>query len=351
MTVNEMHIELRQSANQIGANKSRKYEPEELDWILNKMYNRFIQSKLKPKKDGSGGFELDQISADQIRTLIVPSYDLVPYVDDSRRYQCFLPADYAYLLSDWSATTLLCTGDTITETAENLYITAIRQDYSTGASPSGFYRTLKVLFPDATVEIPTDLPYGNNYQGYTKKTDISFLIPWIRAKGQYYWERFADLFYPGYYIHTSLTPVASPIPTIGITIDGITYHTYQYVIKNLVKHTGTGQIRDNRLTASNKISGLNSTPFWKSSHYSPVSELGNGILYIYRDNSFTVNGVSISYIRKPVPISLSLNTNCELPEEFHQTICDLATQYMAGRLKDGDAYQLDKDDNDTRVVL
>ena len=266
MTVHEMHIEFRSSANQIGSNTNRKFEPEEIDWILNKMQNRFIQTKLKPKRDGSGGFELDQISADQIRTLIVPSYEMIPYIDDDRRYMCFLPSDYAYLLSDWSFTSVICDPDETTPAIENdtLYITALRQDYSAGASPGGFYRTMKLQFQDRSITIPDDLPYGNCYQGYKKAKDVSFITPWIRNKGGLYWERFANLYYPGYYIHVSTTPPPSPMSGTSITIDGIVYNNVINSTLQLQRHPGTGKYYDNRLTATNKISGLNATAFYKT---------------------------------------------------------------------------------------
>ncbi|MFZ8528579.1 hypothetical protein ACO1NJ_14750, partial [Staphylococcus aureus] len=66
----EMIIEVRQATQNIAANTRRKLQDEEIVWILNKIQERFIQSKIKRRKDGSGGFQLDQLDADAIRPLL-----------------------------------------------------------------------------------------------------------------------------------------------------------------------------------------------------------------------------------------------------------------------------------------
>ena len=347
-----MHIDVEQQVQQISANRSRAYEPEEIDWVLNKMQTRFIQSKMHRRADGSGGFELDQLDADSIRTLIVPSYDMVPYIDDDTRYKCLLPPDYSYLLSDWSYTTAQCNYDSggnliaPSVSSQTLYIKALRQDYDNNANPP-FYPTETVTLGGLTIAIPGALPFGNNYTGYNRLEDVSNLVPFICSKGGYYWQRFENLYYPGYYIAIGTTDTGSP----ELTIASSPFSNIQDSTQTYDYHPGTGKYYDKRLTASNRISGLNSTAFYKSSYYSPVSELGNNILYVYKDSSFTVNKVSISYVRKPLPISISLNTDSDLPEEFHQQICDLSVEYILSTIKDVQGAQLKANDNKTRVVL
>jgi hypothetical protein len=353
MTVQEMHIDFEQGSQQIASNRTFKYEEPEIDWILNKAMDRFIKLKLKPKMDErgipTGGFEVSQLDADAIRSIIVSSYDLVPYIDqDNRRYRCFLPPDYSYLLSDWSYTTLLCQGDVPKIIQEQMYILALRQDNSTKATPR-FYESVQVQLGNQTISIPADLPYGASYSGYEAVENISFLRPYISLKGQWYWERFDNLYYPKYYIFPTTNPQQNLTPYC--IVDGVpTAFTKQsgYPVR---RHDGTGKYYDNRLSATDNISGMNSTEYIKSSHYSPISELSNGLLYIYNDDSFIVSSVGISYVRKPQPISLYLNTDCELPEEFHRTIVDLAIEYAKQTLQNLPGYQAKAADNDKRVVI
>jgi len=349
MTVREMHIELDQSLQQIAAHRTRKYMPEEKDWILNKMQNRLIQSCIRPNKDGTGGFEIDQLGVDMLRNLIVSGVELVPYIDPGKnRYMCFLPADYSNLLSDWSFTTLLCTSVPANTATDLLDVYAIKQVRSEKES-APYYETVTVAFGDSIVTVPDDLPYANKYTGYNRKEDISLLAPWIAPKGNYYWEQLGDIYRPGHYL--LLVPYGSTINT-SITVDGTDYTDYEIVVGlELKHHTGNGSQVDNRLTPSNKVSSLNATAFYKSSHYSPISEIKGKLLYIYNDSSFTVSKVGISYIRKALPISLSLGTDSELPEGFHQQICDLAIEYMKGRLENVTGQQLAENDNNTRVKL
>ncbi len=353
MTVREMHIEIDQSSQLVAANRMRKWYPEEKDWVLNKIQDRFIRSKLRPKKDGSGGFELDQPGADDIQVLLQTNVPLVPLIVDSERYKCILPSDYNYLISDGSRTKLLC-GTTPETAAVTHFRTMLRQERDIiDALPH--YSTMTLQLPDKAVVIPDDLPFNNAYAGYANLEDISFLVPWVLWKSGWYWERYDDLYKPGWYIQVQNTaPVTVSYIEIegqleadssGAWVDPITNtKAYSY-------HTGTGKLVNNRLTPSDVIRNLRQAAFYKTAHYSPITELQNNLLWVYRDDSFIVSGVEISYIRKPQPISLSLATDCELDEGTHQIICDLAVEYLQGRVKDLQGVQLSEADLTKRVIL
>lgn len=356
MTPKQMHIEVQQGLQQVAANKTLKYLPEELDLILNKMQMRVIQSQLTQKTDPrgkpTGGFEVSQIGADMVRPLIVTSFDMVPYIKDDRLYQCYLPSDYAFLLSDWSYTRLICDGDApAVITPDTLYLTRLRQDASPKLTSPYYTPPFKTTIGGKTVELPLDLTFINNYTGTVKKEQIDELVSFIALRGGWYWERFGSNVYPGYYINVAMTSANQN----GISIiDGAAFQNYITSTIPVTSHRtmqGTSKYYDNRLVASDNISGLNSTEYYKSSYYSPISELSAGILYLYRGKNFIVSNVGITYIRKPQPISISLNTKSELPEEFHYQICDLAVEYIKGTLENFPGWQQKVSDNDKRVTI
>lgn len=346
MTVLEMHIELEQGLSQVGAYRNLKYRPEELDLVLNKQEERFIQSCLKPKTDGSGGFEIDQYSTDKIRTLL-KTIDLVPYYSP-RWYECYLPYDYAYLVSDASMTMDLCGSPLPVGQDGTLYIYTLRQERS--ALDEGPYYVQDVIrLKGSQVSIPEDLNLGSTYSGFPKKQDIQFLVPYITWAGKFWWEKFWDYYYPDCYIIVS--PVELPDLEVSCTVDGTTTSTIQAVTRAVKTYPGALKLVDNRLTPSFRINKVNTTEFYKSSHYSPVSELSGNILKIHHDNSFIVSSVGLTYVRKPRPISLSLNSNSELPDEFHRTIVDLSVEHIKGRLENQAGQQLAEKDIEKRVTL
>jgi len=248
MTVREMHIELEQSLNQIAAHKTRKYLPEEKDWILTKMQERLIQASLTPRTDGTGGFEINQLYADRIQPLIVSHKPLVPYIDEGKdRYKCFLPADYQYLISNWSYTKVLCEGVTPTIGSTSLTLYALRQNLS-GKPTVPYYTTMSVV-NGTTVTIPDDLPFFNKYSGYNKKEDVSFLVPVVCQKGGYYWERFGDIVKQGCYL--SVVATDTPI-TPTLTIDGDDKTSVSSQVIPLTYHIGQGTLVSNRMMASKK---------------------------------------------------------------------------------------------------
>lgn len=348
MTVNEMHIEVSQSTQLVAANRTRKWYPEEIDWVLNKMMYRFIENSLIPRKDGSGGFELDQSKVDGIRMLVKTNIPLTPYIDSDYRYKTYLPANYLHLLSDASYTRPICSGDTNTTSSETLYLSRIRQNRSTLGSPN-YYQDLELVMTSGTVNIPDNLPYNHQYTGYPEKSDISFLVPFILWKTGVRWERFGEYYYPGYYLDISKTDPGFP----SLEVDGVDVADYAVSSFTLTKYSEDSKDvhRSNRLTPSHLVSNMLSTAHFKPSFISPISELERDILWIHANKSFIVSRVEVSMIRKPQPISLSLGTDCELGETAHQKICDLAVEYLQGRTKDTKGVELTENDISKRIIL
>jgi len=359
MTIRDMHTEIQQSTQLVAANLTRKWYTEEIDWVLNKIQERFIRQQLRPKKDAlgnlTGGFELDQIGSDAIRMLVVTNFPLTPYIVDSKRYKCFLPANYSYMLSDNSDTKLICDATVEEPTASHTHFrTALRQEHCPIDQPP-HYTTMQISMPDKIIDIPADLPSFNDYIGVPEQKDISSLVPWILWKAGWYWERYDELYKPNWYIQVqNTTPSTAGIIIDGVGISdpgGVDYADPVVNSKTYSYHTAVGKQVNNRLCPTDIVGNMNQSSFFKTAYYSPLSELEGNLLWIYRDNSFIVSAVGISYIRKPQPISLSLNTDCELSEGVHRLICDQAVEYMQARIKDIQGAALSEADLAKRIVL
>ena len=340
-----MQIEVRQSTQMVASNRRRRLQDEELDWILTKMQDRFVRKQLRPLPNGAWDFEPDSIGAEALRP-IISMRTLTPYIEIAGySYKCFLPPDYEYLISDASSVTDLC-GTQPAVTTGPLYLTVIKQVYS-GKSEPLYYETWNLQFGTSlNLTLPDDLALGKTYTGYSSKEDVSFLRRYAQLKGDLYWESFGDA-YSQQDCYILVTPAAVS-GTKQLVQDGTPSTEGDTTTLTLSYHPGSGIRTNNRLTKSSEIDTLSSDPFRKTSAKTPVSELRGGNLYVYRSNSFTLNSVEIRYIRKLLPISVVLGTGSELPESYHQVICDLASEYIKGRLENAPGEQLIERDNQLR---
>jgi hypothetical protein len=148
----------------------------------------------------------------------------------------------------------------------------------------------------------------------------------------YYWERYGTYYKRGCLIIVSTTQYTGEN---SITIDGAAAVPATEVIQNYIAAPLVipANIEDrepvpNRLIKGSARSNVLKSAFAKSSEDSPVSSVDGNLLRAYNDTSFTVNSLIISYIRKPRKISLALNTDCDLPEEFHSQIVDRTVASM-----------------------
>lgn len=359
MYVKEQHIEVEQATQKIGANRTRKLFPEEIDWLLNKHQGRFIESRVTPKKDGSGGFEVKQFDIDAIQNIVVTGYEIPAYYADPRRYQAVLPGDYSYLLSDESVVKLA--------------------PVDLARKPAAPMQTILtnhvVLIPMRKSQLVTGPWYANvqvylntglvfDMQSYTQARDVQFtgfnskdeiwpvaacVLRALSDQGwKVYWERFGN----GYYPKTFIVDTGTTAGTGSITIDGTTAvaATDTYSAKAIDYPQQSTQDQTNRLTASHIVQNLREVAFYRTQPESPLSEVSRGLLYTYANEYFTVTNNRISYVRKPRRISLSLGEDCELAPEYHQMICDLAVEYYKAIIADPN-WEVKLKDNMVRTPL
>lgn len=352
MTVREMHIEINQSLQKVAANKTRKFLNEEIDWVLNKMQLRFIQLCLKPKLNAqgkpTGAFTVDQLRQDALRNITVVRKELNGDLSDSKRTKHILPSNYMYLLADNSILLTDCGKEKRADTP--IQVQCINLPEASGSTP--YFTSFSITVSGATVSIPGSLEQYHQYQGTNNKADISFFIPFIlyklRQQGvEAYWEKYDNIYKQNCIIVPNGTGILLSYNGTAITGNVTT------VVKNTIttQLIGEGLEKANRLEESAHVFNLQQTAFYQSSMQSPISELENNVLWVYNGKNFIVTKINVSYIRKPKPISLILGCDCEIAEEFHQTICDLTVEYLMNRIQEKDGVQLSTIDIENRVIL
>lgn len=336
MTVKEMHIEVEQSTQKIASNRTRKLFPSEIDWILNKNMERFVQTRVTPKKDKSGGYEITAFDADAIKTLMRTGIEVSAYRADPRRYYASLPGDYSYLISDESIIKQPFFSDAVVKSTNmgNYLLIPVNKSTKT-AGP--YYSQVSLSINGVTAFDIVSYAAARNtvFSGYSSVDEVYSLGTLILralsdAKWDVYWERCGDLYFP----KTFIISTGQVTATGSIIIDGVTYPGTSYSTSLQAEDLPLRDTNDNsnRLTASNLIQNLREVAFYKTQPEAPLSELSGQSLYVYADKSFIVTNLRLSYVRRHKKISLILGDDCELPESYHQMICDLTEEYYQNEL-------------------
>lgn len=77
MTIKDMHYDFKKKLNKIDSQQNRNLLIPEIDWSLNEAVEIFIKSIAEPRTKTYFGFELNQRSIDDIRTLVVNNQCLI----------------------------------------------------------------------------------------------------------------------------------------------------------------------------------------------------------------------------------------------------------------------------------
>jgi hypothetical protein len=350
MLAKEMHIEFSLGFQKLGANSRRKFYPEEIDALLNRAVGFFIEDQIKETEDKEG-FQNIQIDVDKIRPLIVRGLTVNAEKQAALgSYKAILPGDYAYMISSTWNSAKNCATITSASQTRNYFVMQFT-DSTKGSAP--YYATASIAQGGTTlVSLAADIPQSK-YTGYPAVADKFSVINLLRevfyekkrrgtiASGyELYFERMGNLYIPGALILVS--PVSTDVTfTIDSTISTITASSTSYNQQASSSYTGVTA----RQIKSSVLDNVLGTPFIGPLKHSPVSAIIGNEIEVHSHSSCIVNTGSLTYIRKPSRISLSLQRNCELAPEFHQSIVDKAVEFAAGRVEQQGLYQVTETEN------
>lgn len=102
MNAREMHYDFKQKFNRVDSQQNRNFLVPEIDWKLNEAQDLFAKTIAQPRIKNKYGFEVNQRTIDDIRTIVVnqPEADgIVPTNFDSSSFIAALPTDYWFYIT------------------------------------------------------------------------------------------------------------------------------------------------------------------------------------------------------------------------------------------------------------
>jgi hypothetical protein len=157
MTIREMHYDFKQKLNKIDSQKYRNLRVPEIDWKLNEAQEVYIKVIAEPRLRNGLGFEVNQRTIDDIRSLVVKDTipaQVVPDTED-KIYLAPLPQEYMfYLTSEVKASKGSC--EAISFRKPYLVQHDDDSEYDAFASPSFEWREVNIRFDKDGIKIFTD---------------------------------------------------------------------------------------------------------------------------------------------------------------------------------------------------
>ena len=365
MNVQEMHIAVNQGVDKIHSFQADLILPEEIDIELNKNIHRFISQRFNSKGNKYGvGFEESQKRIDDLRTLLT-EVDLLPLYKEQILSNIFVdtvafPIDYYHLIRVSARTNVYKCRRILTSTEEidGFQYIAVPSTALYNAS-NGFATTVNITSDDTYLEAGTsilnavdEVPDFENLDAViTYLTDPVNLIPGIEV----YWQQYNQVFAANnFIIIANPNTFESLADTAGVLNANTVIHTvlgdttalayvaaspsdYTRVIDASTNYTladMTPGVYAAKFSQHDDIYKMLGDPFNKTSHKAPLYTITDNKLELYSNDIFIIDNVKMLYIRKPATVSLSLQVNCDLPDNVHQEIVDMTVATILGNISD-----------------
>jgi len=338
MDITEMHLNIDLELNKLNSNLYEIILPQEKDYFLNRAQERFIKQRYSavsnPKRQG---FEMTQKRIDDLRNLLVPNYYdkcfqlPISDFDYINKLKFYFPGDYMFLTSSRSRITHNHCSVLSTVSNVLLFDTIVvnlpnEEDYS--------------LIAMALNSSPV-LPIGSlTGLGAKEKTlAIQTAIDVLNSNFPSTWRA-----YPSNYreVKGDIVIVKTGAEVFTYTNNGVPITvTVVTNSKNYLTATGTPEISPNRFAQQDDVYIMQVDPFNKTDAFEgPLTIIHtDSIDVFYQPDSFIVQEIAISYLRKPRLMSSTTNQSCELSEETHAEILRdavnllLETMEASGRLQ------------------
>jgi hypothetical protein len=338
MTIDEIHIKVRQDVQKLDSHANGNLLDEEIDFHLNYYTKKFVDGVVGKLRGLSTtnptDFQKNQRLLDSISTLQVRNRVLAAYVAEDGVAYGILPPNYRHLTEDVSEIAYNCKGVVKNPVDAKIYTHSLSflADYET-------FSELELKIEGDTFFKLTDyLPNGitdpeSKYQIVNLILDNTpYNIYWEYYDGKYFPRSFIFADFAQFNISYSITTKNEDDVDITDTISVIR----ELVLNKVYRPNPTDKYsrRPNRLTKDNNLNYVLHHPFEKTTWEFPVSTLGNGRLYVYEDDKFRVRSLIINYIKEPIEASKSRSVNVELPNASIQLVVEQLIVHLKGMIQD-----------------
>lgn len=166
MTVKDMHYDFKVKFNSLDGQVSRGLKIPEIDWLLNRAQEAFIDAVAQPRTNPFVGFEMNQKAIDDLRTIVVDNYCKNVRVFTSQNSSpnqnsiVSLPDDYMYFAS---GKVYISKGNCVDIPAR-----LVRQKHNYDFENSEFdkssfeWRTVNMLFVEKGLKLFTDGTFSHS---------------------------------------------------------------------------------------------------------------------------------------------------------------------------------------------
>jgi len=335
----------------------RGYLPEQIDIALNRAMNVEFDERYLPKDIG-GSFETSNKRLGELSSLVVENYPLAVivacstsgmpervYNNDSTRpvkFRTTLPSDFSILNRIQPKVYANDCGDiTYAIISSTVSIAIIPFVTNPDVLGDNSFTGITINIPGDTINIPSGIGYPS-WSSYEFPQDAeSFVQHFLIAANKeleeqgtpfdtyrIYWEAYNGRYYPGCFIVVSTTTLGTS-DTVELILAGMSYtHKSNFttmVYKSLDTLTnGNYKYALAELRSHHDIERLLMNTFHRPNSNKVLVTSHQKFIDIYTDETSILTDISITYIRRPKRISLSMNQGCELIASMHERICDLA---------------------------
>jgi hypothetical protein len=374
VNIGDMHIGVQHGVDKINSMHSDLLLPEEIDLELNKNILRFVHTRFNPRGNRyQKGFEMSQKRIDDLRTLIVEASVSTAYkghvFNNTWIDAGFLPADYLNLINlkclvKQDNCKKMCTTEIVaqqqpitfkldTDLANHTAIPS-GTDYSgayIGYEPAGgapYYAGLTTLLTGAYSPVATQtqaafkswlLNSSNWKPGVIITSGTGAFVDVTIAVGyQYSMESLGIVFFD-----------PSNIPLLDYSktdnADGATtpsnvgpFGNNLYWAEKRVPCADqeyTQMVGVNEFSQHDDIYTILQDPFNKTTYKSPLFTMKENYIEIYTDDTFIVDALKLTYLKRPAEVDGSTNNiDCDLPAHTHQEIVDMTVATILEGISD-----------------
>ena len=358
MNVLEMHIAWKQGMDKIHGERDDQFLPQEIDIELNRAMQRFIDQRYGKNNIYQEGFEQSQKRIDELRSLVVEYEGPVTFKEEVYTNRVWadsfqLPNDYMYLVNQRSKIRLdRC--KPVSFTYEGLstifYFTFNLQNFL--VQDLSFLSEIRMVGIGGQQVLVWEPSPQLEQAGYLPQqfpeniTSVANDMMANAATGiSIHWQQYGNLDFPGQFIvivdldthpWVSSTTVLQAVDDQNNVVNSlpILEQDRSNIQRRVISGNSSVENVLNRFSQQDDIYRLLNDPFNTTFEKEPLTTIRDSFIDVYTSSIFIIESVKITYIRKPLPISISLGYDCELPEHTHQTIVDMAVASGLERTSD-----------------